>query len=315
MKRIDQLALGLAGLFAIGVIAASAQVITNPPIAVPIGCAYNTSPVTLTNGQAGWVQCNNAGALVISGSITPSGTQDVNLAQVAGATVATGAGTAAGSVRVELPTDGTGKVGLNAGSAIIGNVRIDQTTPGTTNGVVLNTNPTANTYVGNVNTQGTKATYSATTAAPAIDAAGTLIQIQGSASKTIRVTKVEISGVLTTTSNGVISINRCTTAVSGGTSASVTPVAYDSTSAAVTAVATRWTAVGTAGSCSIVATRRSTWTADTLADAAPALFKFGDANAQPIVLRGTSEYLTVSTTTFTSYTGGSYTAYIEWTEE
>lgn len=35
------------------------------------------------------------------------------------------------------------KVGavLQAGSAIIGNIRIDQTTPGTTNGVVVNTEP------------------------------------------------------------------------------------------------------------------------------------------------------------------------------
>lgn len=66
------------------------------------------------------------------------GTEDVNIAQVAGATVATGHGTAAGTLRVELPTDGTGVVGLNAGTAIIGNVRIDQTTPGTTNGVVVN---------------------------------------------------------------------------------------------------------------------------------------------------------------------------------
>lgn len=36
-----------------------------------------------------------------------------------------GAGVAAGSLRVELPTDGTGKVGLNAGSAVIGHVIVD----------------------------------------------------------------------------------------------------------------------------------------------------------------------------------------------
>lgn len=64
------------------------------------------------------------------------GTQSTNIAQVGGATVATGSGTAAGTIRVELPTNGTGVVGLNAGSNIIGNVRIDQTTPGTTNAVV-----------------------------------------------------------------------------------------------------------------------------------------------------------------------------------
>ncbi len=47
----------------------------------------------------------------------------------------TGSGTATGALRVELPTNGTGVVGLNAGSAIVGKVGIDQTTKGTTNGV------------------------------------------------------------------------------------------------------------------------------------------------------------------------------------
>lgn len=45
-----------------------------------------------------------------------------NLAQVAGATVATGNGTASGSIRVALPTDGTGVVGLNAGTNLVGQV-------------------------------------------------------------------------------------------------------------------------------------------------------------------------------------------------
>jgi hypothetical protein len=39
---------------------------------------------------------------------------------------------------VELPTDGTGVVGLNAGSNLVGKVGIDQGTPGTSNGVQVN---------------------------------------------------------------------------------------------------------------------------------------------------------------------------------
>jgi hypothetical protein len=54
-----------------------------------------------------------------------------------GAALPQGHGVAASALRVELPTDGTGVVGLIAGSNIIGNVRIDQTTPGTTNAVSL----------------------------------------------------------------------------------------------------------------------------------------------------------------------------------
>ena len=68
----------------------------------------------------------------VSGTITPSGTQDVNLKQVGGSNTATGNGTAAGSIRVALPTDGTGVVGLNAGSNLIGQVNL---TPSATIGL------------------------------------------------------------------------------------------------------------------------------------------------------------------------------------
>lgn len=55
-------------------------------------------------------------------TVSGAGTQDVNLTEVGGAAVATGHGTASGALRVELPTDGTGVVGLNAGSNTIGAV-------------------------------------------------------------------------------------------------------------------------------------------------------------------------------------------------
>ena len=70
------------------------------------------------------VETSNASSTYLNGgiSITPSGTQDVNLIKVAGASVATGHGTASGAIRVELPTDGTGvvtnpSIGTNAATA------------------------------------------------------------------------------------------------------------------------------------------------------------------------------------------------------
>jgi len=68
-------------------------------------------------------------------AVSAAGAVAANIAQVAGATVAQGHGTAATAVRVELPTDGTGVIGLNTGSNVVGKVGIDQTTPGTTNAV------------------------------------------------------------------------------------------------------------------------------------------------------------------------------------
>lgn len=89
-----------------------------------------------TPGTTNGVQVNAAlpaGANIIGALVA---NQSINLVQVAGASVSTGNGTAAGSIRVALPTDGTGVVGLIAGTALIGKVGIDQTTPGTTNAVV-----------------------------------------------------------------------------------------------------------------------------------------------------------------------------------
>jgi hypothetical protein len=81
------------------------------------------------------------------GVVTGTDNLLTDLTTVNGVTTLTGHGVAANTLRVELPTDGTGVVGLNtgantignvglvAGSALVGKVGIDQTTPGTTNAV------------------------------------------------------------------------------------------------------------------------------------------------------------------------------------
>jgi hypothetical protein len=82
-----------------------------------------------------------------------------NLAQVAGATVATGHGTAAGALRVELPTDGTGVVVVTQATAANLNLRTD--TSGATGSAV----PARADYVGlsdGTNTVGSKAASAST---------------------------------------------------------------------------------------------------------------------------------------------------------
>lgn len=71
-------ALILAGAIALGGIGFTsfAQVIPQPGPPTPIGCAYNTTPVTLTDGQAGWAQCDTAGnqkIVVVPSASTASG--------------------------------------------------------------------------------------------------------------------------------------------------------------------------------------------------------------------------------------------------
>lgn len=62
------IAIGLLTLAA----SAHAQVVPQPGPPTNIACAYNTTPVTLTNGQAGWIQCDANGNLLIAGTVTTS---------------------------------------------------------------------------------------------------------------------------------------------------------------------------------------------------------------------------------------------------
>lgn len=43
------------------------QVVPSPGPPTGIACAYNTSPTTLTDKQAGWVQCDSSGKVIVSG--------------------------------------------------------------------------------------------------------------------------------------------------------------------------------------------------------------------------------------------------------
>lgn len=72
---------------------------------------------TYTAGSTNYVTVDTAGNQCGASGAAPSGTQNVNITQVAGASVATGHGTAAGALRVELPTDGTGLVNVAQATA------------------------------------------------------------------------------------------------------------------------------------------------------------------------------------------------------
>lgn len=104
----------------------------NSSIATTSSLTYNTSPPTLTNGQTTPLQGDvNGNHLVKVNVALPAGTNVIgkfttdqtthgttdlvaaDITKIAGALIATGHGTAAGAIRVELPTDGTGIVSLS----------------------------------------------------------------------------------------------------------------------------------------------------------------------------------------------------------
>ncbi len=144
IQRAALTILGVVALLIAAVIYASAA---HAQSSVTINCANSSPPPSAK-------PCGTTANPVVVTSSGTVGTQDVNLSQVNGATVNVGAGAAStGTQRVTTSTDSTiGTVtavtaitnALPAGSNIIGNVRIDQTTPGTTNGVVVNSGVLSN---------------------------------------------------------------------------------------------------------------------------------------------------------------------------
>lgn len=167
-----------------------------------------------------------------------------------------------------------------------------------------------------VNTEGTKASYRAGSAAFASVATATdICTITGSATKTVRVTQVEVSGVQTTA--GVISLFliKRGAANSGGTSADITEVPMDSASAAATATVLTYTANPT-----INGTVGNIWAGKILVPAPASvadsalLADYTWRNTQAVVLRGIAQVLAVNLGGVT-VTGGSFHCNFEWTEE
>lgn len=99
------------------------------------GVAAGSLRVSLASDSTGLVALA-AGAAVI-GSLAAN--QSTNIAQMNGVAVTMGNGVSGTGVqRVTIASDSTGQIALAAGASIIGKVSIDQTTPGTTNGVQVN---------------------------------------------------------------------------------------------------------------------------------------------------------------------------------
>lgn len=159
-------------------------------------------------------------------------------------------------------------------------------------------------------------TYGASAVAFVSAASATdVFTITGSASKTIRVHKIKVSG--TTTSGSAIkftaSLVKRSTANTGGTSVTATIAPYDSTQAAATAVVRHYTANPSALGTSVGVLR-----AESLAVTASGLT--GGViewdlreSGQSVVLRGTTELLCVNFNAAT-ITGPVFSISIEWSE-
>lgn len=140
--------------------------------------------------------------------------------------------------------------------------------------------------------------------------------LNGSATKTIRISKLNVNGVQTTAGQVAISIVKRSTANAGGTSTAPVKIPYDSASAAATGTVLAYTAnpttlgtvVGT-----ITASRLFVPGVASATDAQGFSMVVGDVGQQFVTLRGAAENLAVNLNGVT-ITGGAVNITIEWTE-
>ncbi len=168
-------------------------------------------------------------------------------------------------------------------------------------------------------TDGLRATYSASITGLASAASATdIFTITGSATKIVRVTRIEISGQATTAAAAQVVLLVRSGANLTGTSTSPTAVPHDSASAAATATVKAYTVnPGTLGT--LVGNIRVAYTflaapATATVGSEPLFLDFGTRPSQAIVLRGTTQVFAVNLNAAT-VTGGAWDINLEWTEE
>jgi hypothetical protein len=177
---------------------------------------------------------------------------------------------------------------------------------------------TGTTGITAVNTEGSKATYSAASIGlVTVTGATDVFTLTGSGTKTVRVTRVSVSGTIQTAAQYVdINLVKRSTADTAGTSATPTVVPLDSTDGAGTAVATSYTANPTLGTGvgPIRAVRYFAALTGTPASlSSPVEFNFSTRNGRAVVLRGATQQLCVHLNAPAN--AGTFDIDIEWTEE
>lgn len=171
-------------------------------------------------------------------------------------------------------------------------------------------------YVNATPVDGARVTYSASVTVATAATATDVVTLTGSASKTIRITEVRVSGIATTAITTPVLLIKRSAANTGGTSTALTAVPHDSTNAAATATGLAYTVnpTGLGAAVGTVRNDRISFALTATASAGPDVWDFGNRPSQALVLRGTSQVLAVNLNGVT-VTGGSLSVDIEWTEE
>lgn len=141
-----------------------------------------------------------------------------------------------------------------------------------------------------------------------------VVVLQGSASKTVKIRRIILSGLAGTAGSMIVNFVRRSTAASGGTATTPTPTKFDSADPAATAVVQQFSANPTVGtSAGIVYVNRLFFpVVTTISDRIVQDFWSG---CEPHVLRGTSEFFAINFAGSTVPASGVFDYAISWTEE
>lgn len=139
--------------------------------------------------------------------------------------------------------------------------------------------------------------------------------LNGSATKTVYVTKVSVTGLKTTAGFSQVVLFKRTAANTGGTAVGTTEVAFDTAGDAPTAAMQHYTANPTPGAGTQVYSNYMSFNAPAgTADIAPHVITYGAAiPSQYMILRGTAQGLAVNLDGAT-LTGGVFNCSFEWIE-
>jgi hypothetical protein len=280
---------GVAGAAAVGGTSAAgvADDASNP---LKVGGVFSAVLPTLASGQRGALQLTAKGAATSSITDPTSG---------AGATVAAGALAVGGTAAAGAPIDASNPVKV-AG------------TDGVNNRTLLTDT------LGNTFTRPSKAATYCAAFVGTTTGAGVLVQLKGSATKTVRVSRVTMAGYFASAASVVIlELKRDTAAATAGTPVVATITPSDSANPAATAVATNFTTAGTEnGAVGVSYAFQPFWNTVTVGPGTVLDIVLGGSNSrvQEMVLHGVNEYFSLVTVgALPAATNVTFT--IEWTEE
>jgi hypothetical protein len=261
------------------------------------GGTWTVQPGNTANTTA-WKVDGSAVTQPVSGTVTANqgGTWTARVVGNAGATLdaALTAGTA--------PTNGVAQL-----------VQYNSTAPAPTNGQTVSAQSDIKGSL-LISNEGRKATYSIAQQGLVPVAGAIAVTLYGSASKTVKVTRIHASLTIGTAALGAITINKYSTAVSAGTKTSPAMVPYDASDAAATATNNNaYTAAPTAGTLiGSIASQRGLMSSATVTGNCQFTFDFGGRDgSKPIILSGTSQGIALVLAGAAS--GMDYM--VEWTEE